>query len=93
MSTVRATAPRRWRSGSEPATARSDLKLRLLLSLTFTPFFAACTAGFAVLAARAAPDGAPSRGTLIGFAVACAVLTVVALVDLLVVLHRRQTEL
>ncbi|GHH77564.1 hypothetical protein GCM10018781_51310 [Kitasatospora indigofera] len=90
---MRATAPRRWRSGTEPATARSDLKLRLLLSLAFTPFFALCTAGFAVLAARAAPDGAPSRGTLIGFAVACAVLTVFAVVDLVVVLHRRQTEL
>ncbi|WP_371478099.1 DUF6343 family protein [Kitasatospora sp. NBC_00315] len=90
---MRATTPRRWRSGTEPATARSDLKLRLLLSLTFTPFFALCTAGFAVFAARATATDVPGRGTLIGFAIACGALTLFALVDLWVVLRRRQTEL
>ncbi len=90
---MRATTPRRWRSGTEPATARSDLKLRLLLSLTFTPFFALCTAGFAVFAARATPDGVPSQGTLIAFAIACGALTLFAVVDLYIVLRRRQTEL
>ncbi|MFC9327961.1 DUF6343 family protein [Kitasatospora sp. NPDC057015] len=90
---MRATTPRRWRSGTEPATARSDLKLRLLLSLTFTPFFALCTVGFAVFAARARPGGEPTRDTLIGFAIACGALTLFALVDLWIVLRRRQTEL
>ncbi|MGW4894686.1 DUF6343 family protein [Kitasatospora sp. NPDC004240] len=90
---MRATTPRRWRSGTEPATARSDLKLRYLLSLTFTPLFAIATAVFAVWAARAPDDGAPSSGTLTGFAVACGLLTLFAVVDLIVVIRRRQTEL
>ncbi|MFE4520159.1 DUF6343 family protein [Kitasatospora sp. NPDC056783] len=90
---MRATTPRRWRSGTEPATARSDLKLRYLLSLTFTPLFALATAGFALWAALAPDGGVPSRGTLTGFAVACALLTLFAAVDLVVVIRRRRTEL
>ncbi|MGF1425910.1 DUF6343 family protein [Kitasatospora sp. LaBMicrA B282] len=46
-----ATTPRRWRSGTEPRFARSDLKLRFLLSVIFTPVFALMTAAFAVFAA------------------------------------------
>lgn len=90
---MRATTPGHWRSGTEPATARSDLKLRYLLSLTFTPLFAIATAAFAVWAAFAPENGAPSSGTLTGFAVACGLLTVFAVVDLLVVVRRRRTEL
>ncbi|MBO1414683.1 DUF6343 family protein [Streptomyces sp. FH025] len=90
---MRSTTPRRWRSGTEPATARSDLKLRYLLSLTFTPLFALATAGFAVWAAFSPADGAPSRGTLTGFAVALGLLTLFAAVDLVVVIRRRRTEL
>ncbi|WP_031070706.1 DUF6343 family protein [Streptomyces sp. NRRL WC-3742] len=90
---MRTTTPRRWRSGTEPASARSDLKLRYLLSLTFTPLFALATAGFALWAAASPAFGAPSRGTLIGFAVACGLLTVFAAVDLAVVIRRRRTEL
>ncbi|KJY27793.1 MULTISPECIES: DUF6343 family protein [unclassified Streptomyces] len=88
-----ATTPRRWHSGTEPATARSDLKLRYLLSLTFTPLFALATAGFAVWAANAPEMGAPSQGTLTGFAVACGILTLFAAVDLVIVVRRRRTEL
>ncbi|WP_030243426.1 DUF6343 family protein [Streptomyces sp. NRRL S-350] len=90
---MRTTTPRRWRSGSEPATARSDLKLRYLLSLTFTPLFVLATVGFAVWAAVSPVDGAPSRGTLIGFAIACGLLSLFAIVDLAVVIRRRRTEL
>lgn len=90
---MRPTTPRRWRSGTEPASARSDLKLRYLLSLTFTPLFALATVGFALWAAASPASGAPSRGTLTGFAVACGVLTVFAAVDLAVVVRRRRTEL
>ncbi|WP_369182512.1 DUF6343 family protein [Streptomyces sp. Y1] len=91
---MRTTTPRRrWRSGTEPATARSDLKLRFLLSLTFTPLFALATLGFALWAVASPAFGAPSRGTLIGFAVACGVLTLFAAVDLAVVVRRRRTEL
>ncbi|WP_406111464.1 DUF6343 family protein [Kitasatospora purpeofusca] len=88
-----ASTPRRWHSGTEPATARSDLRLRYLLSLTFTPLFALATAGFAVWAANAPEFGAPSRGTLTGFAVACGILTLFAAVDLVIVIRRRRTEL
>ncbi|MBV2156101.1 DUF6343 family protein [Kitasatospora sp. SUK 42] len=90
---MRTRTPRRWRSGTEPTTARSDLKLRYLLSLTFTPLFALATAGFAVWAAAAPADGAPSRGTLTGFAIALGLLTLFAAVDLMVVIRRRRTEL
>ncbi|MFE2725762.1 DUF6343 family protein [Kitasatospora sp. NPDC059327] len=89
---MRATTPRRWKSGTEPRTARSDLKLRYLLSLTFTPLFAVATVAFAVWAANAPAYGAPSRGTLTGFAVACGILTLFAVVDLVVVVRRRRTE-
>ncbi|MFJ5231983.1 DUF6343 family protein [Kitasatospora sp. NPDC088391] len=82
-----------WRSGTEPATARTDLKLRFLLSVLFLPFFALCTAGFALWAALAAPGDVPGAGTLTVFAVACGVLTLVAAVDLWVVVRRRRTEL
>lgn len=88
-----ATTPRRWRSGTEPATARSDLRLRFLLSVIFTPVFALMAAAFAVFAALAKPTGVPSRGALIGFAIACFVLTVFAVVDLYVVIRRRRVEL
>ncbi|MFI9275999.1 DUF6343 family protein [Kitasatospora sp. NPDC052896] len=88
-----ATTPKRWRSGTEPATARSDLKLRFLLSMIFTPVFALMTAAFAVGAAMAQPNGVPSRGTLVGFAIACAVLTLFAAIDLYVVIRRRRVEL
>lgn len=88
-----AKTPRKWRSGTEPATARSDLKLRFLLSVTFTPFFALLTAGFAYWAAQASSSSAPSQNTLMVFAVACGLLFLFALVDLYVVIRRRRTEL
>ncbi|MER7770671.1 DUF6343 family protein [Kitasatospora sp. NPDC096140] len=90
---MRTTTPRRWRSGTEPATARSDLKLRYLLSLVFTPLFILGTVGFAVWAATSPVNGAPSRGTLTGFAIACGLLSLFAVVDLVVVVRRRRTEL
>ncbi|GAA2237838.1 MULTISPECIES: DUF6343 family protein [Kitasatospora] len=88
-----AKTPRQWRSGTEPATARSDLKLRFLLSVTFTPFFAVLTAVFALWAAHTSSAAAPSSGTLTFFAVCCGVLTLLALIDLWVVVRRRRTEL
>ncbi|PYC85853.1 hypothetical protein C7C46_06225 [Streptomyces tateyamensis] len=88
-----ATTPRRWRSGTEPRFARSDLKLRFLLSVLFTPFFALITAAFATGAALAGPASVPARSTLIGFAAVCFALTVFAAVDLYVVIRRRRVEL
>ncbi|MCX4750625.1 DUF6343 family protein [Kitasatospora sp. NBC_01287] len=88
-----ATTPRRWRSGTEPRFARSDLKLRFLLSLIFIPVFVLMTAAFALFAALAKPTSTPPRDTLIGFAAFCFALTVVACVDLYVVIRRRRVEL
>jgi hypothetical protein len=88
-----AKTPRYWRSGTEPATARSDLKLRFLLSVMFLPVFVLMTAGFAAWAAHSTSSDAPSRGTLVVFAACCGVLTLLAAVDLWVVVRRRRTEL
>ena len=89
----RAKTPRVWKSGTEPATARSDLKLRFLLSVTFTPFFALLTAGFAVWASQSNSGSVPTDGTLTMFAVVCGALTLFAAIDLYVVVRRRRTEL
>ncbi|MER8187344.1 DUF6343 family protein [Kitasatospora sp. NPDC094015] len=88
-----AKTPRTWRSGTEPATARTDLKLRFLLSVLFTPLFALVTAGFAVWAARSTSADNPSQAMLTVFAVVCGLLTLFAAVDLMVVIRRRRTEL
>ncbi|WP_441248822.1 DUF6343 family protein [Kitasatospora sp. McL0602] len=88
-----AKTPKTWRSGTEPTTARSDLKLRFLLSVVFTPFFALLTAAFAVWAAASTDRSVPTQGTLTVFAVACGLLTLLAAVDLWVVVRRRRTEL
>lgn len=85
--------PRTWQSGTEPMTARSDLKLRFLLSVIFTPLFFLATVGFSLWAALAEPDGSPRPATLVAFAFTCGLLTLFAVADLLVVLRRRRTEL
>ncbi|MEV6210016.1 DUF6343 family protein [Kitasatospora sp. NPDC051914] len=88
-----AKTPRYWRSGTEPATARSDLKLRFLLSVIFVPVFALMTIGFALWASRNSSSDIPSSGTLTVFAVCSGVLMLLALTDLWVVVRRRRTEL
>ena len=88
-----ATTPRHWRSGTEPATARSDLKLRFLLSVLFLPFFVLMTAGFALWSSLSSGTDIPSSGTLEVFAVCSGVLALLALTDLYVVVRRRRTEL
>ncbi|GGR66779.1 DUF6343 family protein [Streptomyces roseolus] len=80
-----------WRSGREPVTARSDLKLRLLLLLVFTPLFAAATIAFAFWAARA-DDDALGPGVPAALAVFCGLLTVTAAIDLVVVARRRSSK-
>ncbi|MFI5530831.1 DUF6343 family protein [Kitasatospora sp. NPDC051853] len=87
-----AKTPRDWRSGSEPMTARSDLKLRFLLSVLFTPLYALMTAGFALWSAVNGPGDVPSQASLRTFAIVCGVLTLLAAVDLAVVVRRRRTE-
>ncbi|MEU9479816.1 DUF6343 family protein [Streptomyces sp. NPDC048191] len=79
-------------TGTEPATARSALRLRQLLSAVFLPLFAAATAGFALWAARQGPGDSPGSGPLTALAVVCGVLTLAAALDLVVVTGRRRRE-
>ncbi|MFF9765074.1 DUF6343 family protein [Streptomyces sp. NPDC014636] len=80
------------RTGTEPATARSALGLRLALSAVFLPLFAAATAGFAVWAAHQGPGDSPGSGPLTVLAVICGILALAAAVDLVVVTARRRRE-
>ncbi|MDT0305665.1 DUF6343 family protein [Streptomyces sp. DSM 44917] len=78
------------RTGSEPVTAYSALRLRLLLSALFLPFFAAVTVALGVWWASADEEDQPSPGELGALTLGCAALTLIALVDLLIVLRRRR---
>lgn len=78
------------RTGTEPVTARSALGLRVVLSAVFLPIFTAATAGFAVWAAHQGPGDNPGNGPLTVLAVACGVLALAAVADLLVVTARRR---
>jgi hypothetical protein len=83
---------RRPRTGTEPMTARSALRLRLLLSAIYTPLFLAGAVLFAVWAARSDAGSSPSSGALGAVAIVCAVMSLLALTDLMVVQHRRRSE-
>ncbi|GGX33917.1 hypothetical protein GCM10010297_64170 [Streptomyces malachitofuscus] len=80
------------RTGTEPVTARSPLRLRLLLAGLFLPLFLAGSALFSVWAADADAGDSPGRGPLVFLAVVCFVLALTALVDLVVVLRRLRLE-
>ncbi|MET8564503.1 DUF6343 family protein [Streptomyces flaveolus] len=80
------------RTGTEPATARSALRLRLLLSAVFLPLFAAATAGFAVWAAHEGPFDSPGTGPLTALAAVCGLLALAAVLDLVVVSGRGRRE-
>ncbi|WP_245997370.1 DUF6343 family protein [Streptomyces armeniacus] len=84
---------RRWeRTGTEPVTARSDLRLRLLLSSLFLPVFLAGTGLFWWWMTQTGPGEAPSTGSLRTLTLICAALSLFALTDLAVVLRRRHRE-
>ena len=76
------------RTGSEPVTALSPLRLRLVLSAIFTPLFAAATVLFAVWAALSDSNDRPTPAELVWITVGFGLLTLVALTDLLVVVRR-----
>ncbi|MEW1777902.1 DUF6343 family protein [Streptomyces sp. NPDC086777] len=80
------------RTGTEPVTARSPLRLRRLLSSLFLPLFAMATALFAAWAAASGAGDSPGRGALVTLAAVCAALAVAAAVDLLVVSRRLHRE-
>jgi hypothetical protein len=85
-------APPRSRSGTEPVTARSPLRLRLLLSAAFLPLFAAAAVLLGLWAADSGPGDSPGSGPLTALAVVCAVLAVVAAVDTVVVRRRMRRD-
>jgi hypothetical protein len=87
---TRSTHGRRPRTGTEPATARSALGLRLALSAVFLPLFAAATVAFAVWAAHQGPGESPGSGPLTVLAVVCGVLALTAAADIAVVTARRR---
>ncbi|MFD7432996.1 DUF6343 family protein [Streptomyces sp. NPDC059861] len=83
---------RRPRTGTEPRTARSPLRLRMLLNAVFLPVVLAATVLFALWAANSSPSGVPGPAALTGLAVACGVLALVAAVDGVVVRRRMRQE-
>ncbi|MFI8946182.1 DUF6343 family protein [Streptomyces sp. NPDC053750] len=80
------------RTGTEPTTAQSPLRLRRLLSAVFVPLFVAGAAFFGVWAADAGPGDSPGRGSLVVLAVVCAAFALMAAADLLVVSRRLRRE-
>lgn len=82
----------RERTGTEPATAQSALRVRLLLSVIFLPFICLVTAGFALWWATADAAGSPGPGSLGVLTLGCAVLALLAAADLVVILRRRRRE-
>ncbi|MFF8647787.1 DUF6343 family protein [Streptomyces griseoluteus] len=83
---------RQARTGTEPVTARSALKLRLVLSVTGLLVFVLGTVVFAVWAGAVRQQDVPDRTQLTVLAVICGVLAVFAAVDLVVVLLRLARE-
>ncbi|MEE1927029.1 DUF6343 family protein [Streptomyces sp. TRM 70351] len=75
-------------TGTEPVTARSPLRLRLLLALLFTPLFIAGAVLFWAWASTSGPQDAPTAGSLRTLAWISTVLAVLALVDLVIVQRR-----
>ncbi|NGO72732.1 DUF6343 family protein [Streptomyces boncukensis] len=80
------------RTGSEPATAQSAVRLRLLLSALFTPLCLAAAAGFALWAAASGGGSSPGSGPLWGIALACGLLGLLGAVDLGVLVARLRRE-
>ncbi|MFR9676770.1 DUF6343 family protein [Streptomyces sp. TR06-5] len=83
---------RRERTGTEPATARSALGLRLLLSSVFVPLFLAGTGLFWYWTEQSGPRDVPSSDSLRVLAIVCAILAFLSLLDLIAVLRRRRRE-
>lgn len=86
-------AATRWRhDGSEAQWARSDLRLRRVLSLWAIPVFAAGSALLAYLASQTTAGAAPPRTVYVVLAAVCFALAVLALIDLQVIKHRIREE-
>lgn len=82
----------RTHSGTEPLTARTALRVRLILASLFTPLFLVGTALFAYWMTQTGPGDVPGADSLRTLTVICAALAAFSLVDLTVVLLRRRRE-
>ncbi|MDB1086607.1 DUF6343 family protein [Streptomyces sp. ACA25] len=80
------------RTGTEPVTAQSHLQVRLLLSLVFLPLFVLATVVFAVWWAGAGAGDSPRPEDLRLLTLLCGGLSLLAAVDLAVVLRRLRRE-
>ncbi|MGD9483267.1 hypothetical protein WDH52_08375 [Streptomyces sp. TRM70308] len=76
------------RTGTEPARARSALRLRWLLGLLFTPLFIAGAVLFWAWSTAADPTDVPTDSSLRVLALISTFLAVFALADLLIVQRR-----
>ncbi|MFF0549671.1 hypothetical protein ACFYUL_11990 [Streptomyces sp. NPDC004311] len=86
-------AAARWRhDGSEPRWARSDLKLRRLLSLLFAPIFVLTGVLMLLLGSGSIPVSDPPPSVFTALAACCFVLALVAVVDLYVIRRRRREQ-
>ncbi|MFC8520990.1 DUF6343 family protein [Streptomyces sp. NPDC057257] len=80
------------RTGSEPATARSALSLRLLLAGISLPVLATAAVLFSLWAAHLGPHESPGHGVLVTLAAVCGALALTAVLDLYVVTRRLRRE-
>ncbi|GAU69333.1 hypothetical protein SSP35_11_01520 [Streptomyces sp. NBRC 110611] len=83
---------KRSRTGTEPVTARSALRLRLILASGALVVFATGTIRFASWARASQPNDSPGPTVLLALSVVCGVLALVAALDLVVILRRCRRE-
>ncbi|KOG41137.1 DUF6343 family protein [Streptomyces decoyicus] len=83
---------RRPRTGTEPVTARSPLRLRLILASAALVVFTAATVRLAMGAHSAGPHDSPSATVLLVLAVVCGVLALAAILDLVVLRRRMRSQ-
>lgn len=84
---------RRWaRTGTEPTTAQSALRLRVVLSGVALPLFAAGAVLIGLWAGNSPAGQSPSRGVLVVLAVVCGVLALAAALDLWALNRRLRRE-
>ncbi|HEV7626739.1 MAG TPA: DUF6343 family protein [Streptomyces sp.] len=78
------------RTGTEPVTARSALRARMILAMIFVPVFLAATGLFWFWMTQTGPGDAPGVGSLRTLTAICGGLALFSVVDLMVVLRRRR---
>ncbi|MEW1753108.1 DUF6343 family protein [Streptomyces angustmyceticus] len=76
------------RTGTEPVTAQSPLRLRRTLAAGALVLLVAATVRLALAAHAAGPHSSPGPTVLLVLAVVCGVLALSALVDLVVLTRR-----